>query len=230
MKYFLATVLIFCSASVVMAQGKKNKTDSEYLAYRTALKYGDLPVARNAVMDLIIKYPDKTQWKDTLLAIYGAMGMYEQAILLGEEIIQTKANDTNTLRIVAVSYENLGVLNKAIEYYDKVLALRNDLFFRYKLAICQYGLKRNAESMANVDKIIGDKSVGDQKVNISYESGNQDVPMLAAALNLGGIIFIDEHKYPEAKFYFESALKLEPNFMLAQNNLQVVMGLLEKGN
>ncbi len=231
MKYFLSVILIGLSVSICMAQkGKKTKVEDEYLVYRTALKYGDLPVARTAVMELMIEHPETPQWKDTLLAIYGAMGMYEQAILLGEEIVQTKSNDTNTLRIIAVSYENLGVLNKAIEYYDKVLALGNDLFFRYKLAVCQYGLKRNAESMANVDKIIGDKSVGDQKVNIAYENGSQDVPMLAAALNLGGIIFIDEHKYTEAKLYFDGALKLEPNFVLAQNNLQVVMGLLEKGN
>ena len=83
--------------------------------------------------------------------------------------------------------------------------------------------------MANVDKILADKTAMDQKINISYESNSQEVSLLAAALNLGGIILIDEHKYEDAKMYFESALKLDQNFVLAQNNLQVVTGLLEKG-
>ena len=83
--------------------------------------------------------------------------------------------------------------------------------------------------MANVDKILAEKAAMEQKISISYESGSQEVPLLAAALNLGGIILIDEHKYENAKLYFESALKLDQNFVLAQNNLQVVTGLLEKG-
>ncbi len=228
MRHLLVGFFMLIFVSGAYAQ-KKAKTDLEYQVYRTAMKYGDLPVARTAVVQLMIKYPAKTEWRDTLLAIYGAMGMYEQAILLGEEILQTKPADTNSLQVVAMSYEGLGILNKAIEYYEKVLALRNDIYLRYKLAVCQYGLKRNPESMANVDKILGEKSAMDLKINISYESGSQEVPILSAALNLGGIILIDEHKYEDAKLYFESALKLEPTFVLAQNNLQVVTGLMEKG-
>jgi tetratricopeptide (TPR) repeat protein len=100
---------------------------------------------------------------------------------------------------------------------------------RYKLAVCQYGLKRNAESMANVDRILGDKKATDQKITITYETSSQDVPVLAAALNVGGIILIDEKKLEDAKLYFESALKLDPNFVLAQNNLQVAIGMMDKG-
>jgi lipoprotein NlpI len=55
------------------------------------------------------------------------------------------------------------------------------------------------------------------------------VPVLAAALNVGGIILIDEKKLEDAKLYFESALKLDPNFVLAQNNLQVAIGMMDKG-
>jgi tetratricopeptide (TPR) repeat protein len=228
MRYFLVGLLVLLMSSAAFAQ-KKTKTDPEYMVYKKAMDYGDLPVARTAVMQLMVKYPEKPQWKDTLIAIYGAMGMYEQAILLGEEILQTRPNDTNSLQIVAISYEGLNVLNKAIEYYEKVLVLRNNLFLRYKLAVCQYGLKRNPESMSNVDKIISDKSAADQKITITYESGSQEVPLVAAALNLGGIILIDERKYEDAKLYFESALKMDQTFALAQNNLQVVTGLLEKG-
>ena len=230
MKYLTGLLLVFLLASPIFAQkSKEPKVDNEYLLYKKAMSYGDLPVARTAILQLMVKYPNSPEWKDTLISLYGAMGMYEQAILLGEDILQTKKSDTNTLKIVAISYENLGVLNKAIDYYDKVLALENNVLMRYKMSVCQYGLKRNGEAMANVDKLLNDKKAAEEKITITYESSSQEILILAAALNVGGIILIDEHKLDDAKVYFESALKLEPNFVLAQNNLQVVMGMIEKG-
>lgn len=231
MRYLIAIIFSLSVAQLVYTQ--KNKTpqvDKEYLLYKKAMQYGDFTVARTAVLELMVKYPEKAEWKDTLVNIYGMMGMYDQAIMVGEDILKTKSTDTNTLKIVAVSYENLGLLNKAIEYYEKVLALENNVIMRYKLAVCQYGLKRNAESMANVDRIISDKNVSNIMITINYESSSQEVPVVAAALNVGGIILIDEKKPEDAKLYFESALKIEPNFVLAQNNLQVVMGMLGSGN
>lgn len=230
MKYLFGLLLLFVFCSITFAQNnKKVKADSEYLVYKKAMGYGDFTVARTAILQLMVKYPTKPEWKDTLISIYGMMGMYEQAILLGEDILKTKPIDTNTLKVVAISYENLGVLNKAIEYYDKVLALIDDVIIRYKLSVCQYGLKRYDEAMVNVEKILSDKRSTDLKITINYESSSQEAPLLAAALNVGGIIFTDAKNYDKAKLYFESALKMDPNFVLAQNNLQVVVGLIEKG-
>lgn len=209
-------------------RNKKGKPDNDYLVYKQALEYADYTVARVSLMNLIVKNPKTPEWKDTLLTLYGLMGMYEQAILLGEEIVKTKDNDTNSLSIIAVSYESIGVLGKAIEYYEKVLALSNDITIRYKLAVCQYGLQRYGEAMANIDNILNDTRSENAKISITIDKVSQQVSMLAAALNVGGIILTDTRKYEDAKFYFENALKLEPDFALAKNNLQVVISLMQK--
>ncbi len=227
MKYLFGFLFFFMTIPSLFSQ--KGKVDSEYKLYRKAMDYGDFTVARTAILQLMVKYPTKPEWKDTLISIYGMMGMYEQAILIGEDILKSKGTDTTTLKIVAISYENLGALSKAIEYYDKVLALKDEILIRYKLSVCQYGLQRYGEAKANIYKILEDNRAKENKITINYESSSQEVSLLAAAMNVAGIILTDEGKHEEAKVYFESALKLEPNFILASNNLQVVTGLIEKG-
>ena len=222
MKYILGFLfLIMFLHSGFSQKNKATKTDPEYLLYKKAMSLGDFTVARTAILQLMVKYPAKVEWKDTLVSIYGMMGMYEQAVVLGEDILKTKQTDTNTLKIVAISYENLGALAKAIEYYDKVLAISDDRLIRYKLSVCQYGLQRYGEAMANVQKILEDKKAADDKITINYESSSQEVSLVAAALNVAGIILTDGGKHEDAKAYFESALKMEPNFVLAQNNIEI---------
>lgn len=231
MKYIFGFLFLTILLSNAIAQGNKGvKIDNEYLLYKKAMTLGDFTVARTAILQLMVKYPTKLEWKDTLVSIYGMMGMFEQAVLLGEEILKSKQNDTNTLKIVAISYENLGALAKAIEYYDKVLVISDDILIRYKLSVCQYGLKRYGEATTNVQKILEDKRATTDKITINYENSSQEISLLAAALNVAGIILTDGGKNEDAKLYFENALKLEPNFVLAQNNLKAVTSIIEKGN
>lgn len=232
MKYLLGIgfgVFFMFTTNAFSQKNKQPVVDLEYGVYKKAMSFRDFTVARIAIVQLMVKNPTKTEWKDTLLSIYGMMGMHEQAILLGEDILKTKANDTNTLKIVAISYENLGALKEAIGYYDKTLALVDDIYIRYKLSICQYGIQRYGEAMANIQKVLEDKTAKDAKININYESSSQQVSLFAAALNVAGIILTDSGKHDEAKLYFEGALKLEPEFLLAKNNMKVVLSLLEKG-
>jgi len=46
-------------------------------------------MARTAVLELIVKYPEKTQWKDTLVR-YMYDGNVEQAILLEKIFLKQK--------------------------------------------------------------------------------------------------------------------------------------------
>jgi Tfp pilus assembly protein PilF len=51
------------------------------------------------------------------------------------------------------------------------------------------------------------------------KGGSQKVPLRAAAFNVKGIIAMDLNQPEVAKLQFETALKLFPDFALAQGNL-----------
>ncbi|MCS7086074.1 MAG: tetratricopeptide repeat protein, partial [Bacteroidia bacterium] len=48
----------------------------------------------------------------------------------------------------------------------------------------------------------------------------QEVKFKAAALNVKGVLYKDKGDKASAKKFFEEALKIEPEFELAKNNLE----------
>jgi tetratricopeptide (TPR) repeat protein len=56
------------------------------------------------------------------------------------------------------------------------------------------------------------------------EQQKQKVPILAATLNFKGYIYAQNRNLPEAKKYFEAAIKAYPDFVMARRNLQQIMG------
>jgi len=52
------------------------------------------------------------------------------------------------------------------------------------------------------------------------QTETQEIGMKAAALNLKGMVYLDQGSKAEAKTAFEEAIQLEPNFNLAKENLQ----------
>ena len=56
----------------------------------------------------------------------------------------------------------------------------------------------------------------------------EEINLIAAALNILGVVSLEKENYPEAKKYFSNALAIQPNFILAENNLKEVVKKKEK--
>jgi hypothetical protein len=88
------------------------------------------------------------------------------------------------------------------------------------MATLQYQLKRYGECVASLDQIIGNENAAKQNVSIRNSNGtSQSVPMKAAALNVKGIVALDLNQDVNAKEFFNQALQLFPDFVLAKGNL-----------
>jgi tetratricopeptide (TPR) repeat protein len=123
------------------------------------------------------------------------------------------------LEMAAISKQSLGALKEALADYESLYKQKPDLYSLYQIATLQYQLKRYGESVISCDQIIANPESEKLEASISMKGGSQKVPLRAAAHNVKGIIAMDLNQPEVAKLQFETALKLFPDFALAQGNL-----------
>lgn len=230
--FLLTIVFSFFSASSVVAQ-KKNKEksadvviDHEYQKqreiFKMALKYNDLEVAKQAVYEMMIAKPEETSLKDSLAIVYYSMGAYPQSLLLSKEILEANPDKDNILEIKAVSEQNLGLLKDALKDYETVYAKSKDVYHLYQITTLQYELKRFGECKTNIEKIVSDRAADSLAIPITAGEVRQQVPLTAAAYNIMGVVHMEVNDKVQAKISFENALKVFPDFRLAQANLKAI--------
>lgn len=226
--YFL--LLAFFVSSFAFAQSKSGLAAKDTAAYRlekdvytNALKYSDLSVAKSAVYKMMALNPSDKTLKDSLLYIYFNAGSFGQSILLCRELLAVDGSRSNILEIKAVAEQNLGLVKDALESYEKLFTQSKNIYHQYQIAVLQYQLKRYGECNANITEIVKNEKSSSEKVNITIsQQENQQVILKAAALNILGVMNMEGKRDEEAKFNFQEALKIQPDFVLAKNNLTLI--------
>ncbi len=193
---------------------------ADQMAYQAALKYNDLEVAKNKLFDLIVRNPEDMRYMEALGSLYFESGINASAALVAMDILKINDKNTGALEIAAYALEQLGAFDRALPYYESLHLLTGDNFSLYKSAYLQYSMKRYAEAMNSVNMLVKNAKP-DEKIGFAVsETETQQVNMKAAALNLKGLIYLDQTSKTEAKAAFNEAISLEPNFNQAKENLQ----------
>jgi tetratricopeptide (TPR) repeat protein len=189
--------------------------------YAQALRYNDFQVATSAMYAILGYRPNDVGIKDTLARLYFTRGMSSQAVLVGMEVIKAQPDNLEVMEVVAASQENLGLIKESLETYEQLYQLTGNNYFQYQVASLQYRLKRLGECKANLEALLNAEGIDKEKITISYgQAGSQQVGMKAAVINMLGVLALDLGQNDMAKQLFEQAVKLEPQFVLAQANLQ----------
>jgi tetratricopeptide (TPR) repeat protein len=193
---------------------------ADQMAYQAALKYNDLEVAKIKLYDLIVRNPEDLRYMEALGSLYFESGINASAALVAMDILNINDKNTGAMEIAAYSLEQLGAFDRALPYYESLYLLTGDNFSLYKSAYLQYSMKRYAEALNSVN-MLTKNAKPDEKIGFAIsESETQQVNMKAAALNLKGLIYLDQNSKAEAKAAFNEAISLEPNFNQAKENLQ----------
>ncbi len=193
---------------------------ADQAVYQLAMKYNDLDMAKVKLYDLILRNPENLRYAEALASMYFEMGQASSAALVALDIL--KANDKNTvgIEIAAYALEQLGALDRALPHFERLHLLTGDNFSLYKSGFIQYNLKKYQEAMNSANMLVKNAKA-DEKIGFpKSQTETQEVSMKAAALNLKGMIYLDQGSKAEAKTAFEEAIQLEPDFDLAKENLK----------
>ena len=235
MKHVLSLLILVIFASTSFAQTtdsvapkldpntKKVLNIQDQSAYQLAMRYNDIQAAKDKLFSLIIRNPEDLRYPELLGSLYFENEMATSAALVALDILQVNEKSIGSLEIAAFSLEQLGALDRALPHFERLFLLTGDNFSLYKSAFIQYNLKKYQEALNSVN-MLSKNTKPDDKIGFPIsQTETQEIGMKAAALNLKGMIYLDQGSKAEAKLAFEEAIQLEPNFNLAKENLKKAM-------
>ncbi|MEP1085731.1 tetratricopeptide repeat protein [Algoriphagus sp.] len=232
MKRVLFMLLMAFCASTTIAQTKdstnvarldpklkQSLNIADQAAYQLALRFSDMAAAKNALYNLIVRNPEDIRYIEMLASVYYEAGQSMSAALVSMEVLKINDKSITSLEIAANSLEQVGALEKSLPYFESLYLLSGDNFSLYKSGYIQYSLKKYPEALNSMNMLVKnakpDEKVGFPKSQVE----TQEVSMKAAALNLKGMIYLDQGSKTEAKAAFQEAISLDPAFDLAKENL-----------
>lgn len=228
-KFKLLIVTVIFSANAFAQDAKVEQDDKSPIYwlydahYRMAIQYNDFPEAKSALYNLVLLEPQNDSLRYNLAYIYFDAGQYPSTILACKDVLAMNPSHLGALELTGISFENLGLKDKALPNYEKIYMVSSNLNALYKMAFLQYDLKKYAECSVNIDILLENRDMDNANVVFTDENnGSKEFPMKVAVLNLKGLVNKDLGNKELAKKAFDEALAISPDFELAKTNLEAL--------
>ncbi len=188
--------------------------------YAVAQRWGDYDVAKDALYDLISEFPGNDSLIFALAYFYFENQKYTSCAVVCNDLLARTPKHAAALELSAISYENLNIKDKALQSYESLYLMTNNNSNLYKMASLQYDLRRYTESLTNSDILLTRPQVDSLRVVFTDSRNNsKEHPLKAALHNLKGLNFKAQGDMVNARKSFEEALKIDPAFEAAKQNM-----------
>jgi tetratricopeptide (TPR) repeat protein len=220
----LVMMMALTLIDVAMAQNTEVQKTQLYRHYQMkyvfGMKYNDSDVAKNALYSMIAMDPNDDSLKMVLCYYYFEQNQFASSLFVSADLLSRRQDNVDALRINAMSFENMGVRDKAIEAYETLYLKTNDIGVLYQVSLLQFEVARYEECKTNLDIIIKNPQANAMKLSFAKdEKEQQEVSLAAACYNMKGMLAKQQGNKEEAKTQLMKALELDPEFALASQNL-----------
>jgi hypothetical protein len=123
------------------------------MKYVFGMKYNDRDVAKNALYSMIAMDPNDDSLKMVLCYYYFDQNQFASSLFVSADLFPAVRTMQMRLRINAMSFENMGVRDKAIEAYESLYLKTNDIGVLYQVSLLQLNCP-GMRSETNLDIII----------------------------------------------------------------------------
>lgn len=220
-KFLVVVCALFASTGAIAQDSTyiSNEYAKAVATYQLAQKYNDQQATKQALLDLTVLNGRDTTVLRSLAEFYYNNRMFTSSALVALDYLEKFPGNMVATEIVALSYEQLRLYDKAIEFYQPMWLRTENINVLYQIAYLQYSLKRYTESLNNL-QIVDGKIKAEDKVQLNMTNGQiQDVSFKAAVLNLRALIAIEQGNSDQAKTLLTQALQLSPEFEAAKTTL-----------
>ncbi len=211
-----ALIITLLTLSIVLkAQDEEFK--KQQFIYEKAVGFNDIDAAKNALYNMIYLKPNNLGLLDSLSLLYYEQKNWISAGIVAQESAGKDPNNQLALELAATSFENLGLADKALEFYEPLYLKNNDINTLYKIAFLQYRMKSYNDALTTADIIINDARSNEMQLVFSKsDNTQQNVSMKAAAYRLKGLVEFERKNNDQALLHLEKALEASPEFEIVQ--------------
>jgi len=227
-KIIFLSVVSFLSANCI-AQGSKTMpagAGNQHLkVFKQSAASGDLTTGVTALSYYVADQGANTVYEDTLAMLYLQQNSYVQCYYWADKRLKAKPDDLTLMEMKGICLDKLNQPKEAIAIYEKLYGRTKSPYHAYTLMELQYGIKRLQECLAT--------SASTERLEfkpdfiMTYNAGEQmgRTYLQAGIFNVTGLALYDLDKKAESKKYFEKALALDSNFVLAKQNLEAIKSI-----
>ena len=230
MKKIIFVSLVTCLCSNVFAQNKKTTIapasgNTHLKVFKQAVSSGDIYTGITALSYYVNDQGANSVYEDTLAMLYMQQGSYVQCFYWADKRLKVKPDDLVLLELKGISLDKLQQPKEAITVFEKLYAKTKSPYHAYQLMELQYSIKRLAECLVTANST--EKLEFKPEYTVTYNVGEQmgRTYLRAGIYNIQGLTLYDLDKKAEAKMYFEKALALDSNFVLARQNLEALKSI-----
>lgn len=225
----MKTLLIsFCVNAAFFIQGMAQNPAAQssqlykhyQMKYIFGMKYNDGDVAKDALISMIALDPSDDSLRLQLCYYYFDNGQYPSSLFVSADMLGRNPDNLAALRFNALSYQQMGVRDRAITSYETLYLKSSNLDALFQASVLQYEAGRYSEAKTNADIIAKNPKARELTMEFSADGGDITVNMEAAAHNLKGMIEKAGGNLQEARKSFEQSLAAQPDFSLARKNLE----------
>lgn len=227
MKKISILTLALVMGIFAMAQGGKkpaapSKANPHLKVFSQCLNSGDINAAAVALNYYLTEQGTNNPYADTLAMLYMQLGAYPQCYYWANGRLQQKPDDKVLMEMKGVSLDKMQQPKEAIDVFEKLFKATQNPYHAYKLMELQYGIKRLAECLVTANA--AERLEYKPEMVMTYSVGEQvgRTYLQAGILNIHGLALYDLDKKAEARVYFEKAIALDSNFVLARQNIEAM--------
>ena len=226
-KKIIFTMILFACIAV-NAQVKKTatpKTNSHLKVFDLAIASGDVNTATTALNYYIAEQGADNKYSDTLAMLYMQQGAFAQSYYWANKRLEKNPGDNTLLELKGIALDKLQQPKQAIDIFEKLFEKTQSPYHAYKLMELQYGIKRLNECVQTAEQ--AEKLMYKPEYVMTYTAGQQTgrTYLQAGIYNIHALALYDLDKKSEARVYFEKALSLDSNFVLAKQNLETIKSI-----
>jgi tetratricopeptide (TPR) repeat protein len=223
--FFLSTsALLLTACKNGGGQSSGNGSDSTYhRLYTKSIKLKDLNTAIFAIQ-MVLLNDSADGLRDSLPELYGAVNNVEACMQTNEDALKRHPNEEKYLNIKVICLRQIGDMDGQFILLDQLYKQTHKPQYVAQMASLQLAGGQTSEALKTINFILEEyKNNKTDSLDIFLDEMNsQKVPVVAAAYNMKGYIYMQRKDITNAKEMYFKALEIYPEFEMPKRNLEAI--------